>query len=825
MNKKFLGKRRLKGHTKTARRRYMRNRNVKLPEEKRNLDNFSIVNNQSSHKLTLIEERVLNKGLSYCITKQQMNTNDIEKDFKRFERTLQLHYFFNRRSEDDEIDTQPVRANLFEKNADWWPPKLKASLTKFCSDIKNNIINASSRKISHNLSKQEAKALWKLRKNKSIIFKKGDKSSGIVIMNRNDYETKITEMLNDKNVYTKTNLNDTEIVKRQADEIMQSLMSHALISEKQYRYLTNFTVRCPLFYGIPKVHKEGIPLRPIVSQTNGPTAMLSRYLSELLMVAEKQIPFILQDTTAFLNIIKENNAVKSNTLLVTLDVTALYTNIPHEQGAEWVADFYAETMHLWPEYSPGIAPVSRNTMINLILFVLKNSTFEFKNEYYVQNYGTTMGSSFSVRFANIFMHQFLKRFFSNFPHLQPNYIARLIDDIFFTWDKTRDDFQTLINSLNSWHQTIKFEPTISDSEVNFLDTTVFIDKTDYTLHTKLFRKPTYRVQYLQYRSNHPQHVMKAIPYSQALRYKRIIDDNETLNIELNTLRNYFLARGYPHDLLDSEISKVHKIDRNKAITYKTKEEKQANFQEFTKGGAFLPLILTFDPRSAKELKRSLITEWQKLLENNSDLEKVFKNSKPQVVYKRGTTIANYLIRAKFISNNYENKTLEESDRFFVQMLAELITENPNITTKCDKLFCLCCKTIETGNSFSSSVTKEDFGINDPMTCDSKDVIYLISCSKCQKQYVGQTERRLKDRLNAHRSNIKNKTQTAIAIHFNEAAHSFNNLRIIPIEIVNNPLERIRREKFWIKTLKTKYPNGLNNYPIDYSINSINSDSD
>ena len=113
--------------------------------------------------------------------------------------------------------------------------------------------------------------------------------------------------------------------------------------------------------------------------------------------------------------------------------------------------------------------------------------------------------------------------------------------------------------------------------------------------------------------------MKAIPYSQALRYKRIIDDNETLNIELNTLRNYFLARGYPHDLLDSEISKVHKIDRNKAITYKTKEEKQANFQEFTKGGAFLPLILTFDPRSAKELKRSLITEWQKLPEKNSDL--------------------------------------------------------------------------------------------------------------------------------------------------------------------------------------------------------------
>lgn len=718
------------------------------------------------------------------------------------------------------MQTLPYEAQLFEGNKDWWPPRLKASITDFCRKIKSKIQQATTRKIKHNLKLSEMRALQRLRNNKNLVIKKGDKSSGIVIMNKNDYETKIREMLNDINVYTKTNINDTEAVKLQADQIMHSLMRNGDITEKQCRHLTNINVRCPIFYGIPKIHKTGCPLRPIVSQTNGPTCRLSQYLSEMLMVAEKQIPYILQDTTAFLKIIKENNTVSLNTKLCTLDVASLYTNIPHEQGALWVADFFAETVHLWPNYNPGIQPISRDKMIELIMFLLKNSTFEFDDEYYVQNFGTTMGSSFSVRFANIYMHQFLRKFFDNYTKAKPDYIARLIDDLFFTWDRSREELDIMINDLNSWHPTIKFEPTSSENEVNFLDTTVFIDKNNQSLHTKLFRKPTYRVQYLEYHSNHPSHVMKAIPYSQALRYRRIIDDDEILEKELKTLKQFFELRGYPGKLVENEIAKLQNIDRNETLVYKSKVEKQASFEKFTNGGAFLPLITTYDPRIAALLRKALRTEWNNLLEEHAELKKVFTLSVPQIVFKRSTTLANTLIRAKFMSDAKLDKTLNNADRPLIDMLAELLAEN-NSCTKCSTAHCLCCQAIEPTDSFSSAVTKELFEITDEMNCNTKNVIYLINCIKCQKQYVGQTERRLKDRLNSHRSNIHNNRQTAVAIHFNEPLHNYTHLKIIPIEIVNESADRIKRETFWIQKLKTKYPLGLNNYPIDYTANATN----
>jgi len=63
--------------------------------------------------------------------------------------------------------------------------------------------------------------------------------------------------------------------------------------------------------------------------------------------------------------------------------------------------------------------------------------------------------------------------------------------------------------------------------------------------------------------------------------------------------------------------------------------------------------------------------------------------------------------------------------------------------------------------------------------------------------------------------IKN---TTISIHFNSPLHTINNLTITPIEQLanNDPSELLRREQFWMNTLQTKYPKGLNNYPLLYN---------
>lgn len=793
--------RRNKGRTKCSKRKYCKYRR----QIKQQTTEYSIVNNISKHKLTLAEERVLNKGFTFCVTNNKINEKTLQSDMKRFERKLQLYYHFNKDNPENEPDTDNVDNPIFEKNSDWWPKKLQPEITQFCNEIQNKILVLSKQKCRNNLTKREFKALIDLKRNNEIIIKKGDKSSGVIILDKNEYRTKITDMLNDPAIYTKTNVNDTESVKKEADNLIMHLHAHEKLTTKQARYLKNFEPKCPVFYGIPKTHKAGNPLRPIVSQINGPTASISKYVSEQLAIAEKQIPYILQDTTAFLQII-DKMTVNNNTKLVVMDVCSLYTNIPHEEGAEWVSEFYEETLDKWPTNSSQLKPISRELLKELILFILNNCTFEFNNEFYRQNFGTTMGASFSVRFANVYMHKFFQNFFNKYNGEKPAFIARLIDDVFFTWDADLESLNSLINSLNSDHATIKFEPTISDKEVNFLDTIVYKLPNDSKLGTKIYRKPTYKPQYLHFKSNHPSHVKRAIPYSQALRYRRIIDNDEILNTELNKLTEFFLQRSYPKQLLESEIDKVRNVTRNDTLKYKTAQEKRENFIKFTKNGAFLPLIIIYDDRYKHTLSEIINENWQTMLNKNKKLSDVFQQSRPQIVYKKGQTISSILVRAKFLTHN--SYTLHAAEN----------TTDVNNIDKCLTRLCQCCKAINVNSNFMSTSTKQCHRIKTSMNCNTSGIIYLITCKHCKLQYVGETERRLKDRLNAHRSNITTKQKTAIAIHFNNYRHSYKDLQIMPIEKVLNNSKQARqeREKFWIKTLKTNYPNGLNYYPINYS---------
>ena len=116
------------------------------------------------------------------------------------------------------------------------------------------------------------------------------------------------------------------------------------------------------------------------------------------------------------------------------------------------------------------------------------------------------------------------------------------------WNNSEKSLVTFYNSLNNFHSTIKFEINYSTVKVNFLDTTVYIE--DYLIKTTLYTKPTDKKQYLAYSSNHPRHIMKAIPYSQALRYKRIITDNEILK---KTNRMHYYTALLPEDTLQQKL--------------------------------------------------------------------------------------------------------------------------------------------------------------------------------------------------------------------------------------------------------------------------------
>ena len=52
-----------------------------------------------------------------------------------------------------------------------------------------------------------------------------------------------------------------------------------------------------------------------------------------------------------------------------------------------------------------------------------------------------------------------------------------------------------------------------------------------------------------------------------------------------------------------------------------------------------------------------------------------------------------------------------------------------------------------------------------MSCDSRHVVYLISCRQCGFQYVGETSQLLRCRINQHRACIRRPNPTTLIFFF------------------------------------------------------------
>lgn len=118
--------------------------------------------------------------------------------------------------------------------------------------------------------------------------------------------------------------------------------------------------------------------------------------------------------------------------------------------------------------------------------------------------------------------------------------------------------------------------------------------------------------------------------------------------------------------------------------------------------------------------------------------------------------------------------------------------------------------IEQTKEVTSSRTKKKTPVQGLFNCSTSGVVYVITCNKCDKQYVGQTSRNLKDRIQNHLQYIR-QNKEATGIHFNLPGHRTSDLKVQVIEKVfpNEKFNLLEREDFWIKKMCSKVPFGLN----------------
>ena len=154
-------------------------------------------------------------------------------------------------------------------------------------------------------------------------------------MNHSWYVNECDRQLNDTKHYQKQSSDRTNKVQERVKEYTTRLHKDNLIDSETPKYLSsNSEPKAGRFYIPPKIQKQGNPGRPIISSNGHPTERISEFIDYHLKPLVQNLPSFIKDTTHFLLQLQELGPVPDDTLLVTLDVSPLYTNIPHNEGID-----------------------------------------------------------------------------------------------------------------------------------------------------------------------------------------------------------------------------------------------------------------------------------------------------------------------------------------------------------------------------------------------------------------------------------------------------------------------------------------------------------
>ena len=138
-----------------------------------------------------------------------------------------------------------------------------------------------------------------------------------------------------------------------------------------------------------------------MSANGHPTEKISEFIDFHLRPFVENLPSYIKDTTDYLKTM-ENLTIPENTTLVTLDVTSLYTNIPHDDGI-------AACRKIWEQRTVQEPPTE--CLVEMLTLVLKNNNFTFDVNNYLRLNETAMGTKMAPSYANIFMGDLEERFF------------------------------------------------------------------------------------------------------------------------------------------------------------------------------------------------------------------------------------------------------------------------------------------------------------------------------------------------------------------------------------------------------------------------------
>ncbi|BHF68992.1 hypothetical protein SprV_0301203300 [Sparganum proliferum] len=247
------------------------------------------------------------------------------------------------------------------------------------------------------LSNMEQRALKSLKANKDIIILPADKGRSTVVLDKSDYQNKVHDLLEDQHSYKQCRANEMKNLITRINKSLRNFRAKGAITLNDWFSMKPTDTAAARFYGLPKVHKANVPLRPIVSLRGTPTYGLAKWMFGRLKFLAEGSPTIVTSAYQFLERINHLK-LEPNESMVSFDVVSLFTSIPQQLAIDVVDQLLAE------RYEERDKPLKSEHLLELLRYCLK-TYFTFGGQMYEQIKGTPMGSPISGLIADVVLQR------------------------------------------------------------------------------------------------------------------------------------------------------------------------------------------------------------------------------------------------------------------------------------------------------------------------------------------------------------------------------------------------------------------------------------
>jgi hypothetical protein len=537
--------------------------------------NLGFHNLCSANKLPLGTKQLLGLNLNFCLAPASPRGKTVLK----MARSIRIKYFLDQHglSNDEEYNRQ-----IYINNTCWHPTPaplhIENHITNFEKALKlkqKEVISKNKNRLLPNLTPLKLSALRKLQSNSKIIIKPTDKNLGPAVLDTEAYvEQVLQEHLNTKHYQL---LSDTE--SRNRYEAFKSALKDLIttnidcLSKAEALYFQrSFKLRhrLPIFYGLPKVHKSPISLRPVVSSVNSFSSVFSNWLDFKM---KDLLPFIKSYTKNSFEVLEDLKTldIPNNALLFSADAKSMYTNIDTTVGIQSFRDFFTSHETLIPVNFPV------NLFLRALELVMSNNIFSFGNTTWLQLSGTAMGTPAACSYATITYGQYENAVILPEFDTQLLYYRRYIDDIFGIWVPPETEKETTWNEfkkrVNQWG-TLEWIIQEPSKKTVFLD--LNIELRDTKIHSSTFQKALNLYLYIPPTSAHPPSCLKGLISGEMRRYW-LQNDPSSFETILKKFIIRLTERGHQLQYLLPLLQQAAKLINNQRIHKENKDNRNTLF--------------------------------------------------------------------------------------------------------------------------------------------------------------------------------------------------------------------------------------------------------